>query len=410
VSAVPRFRYLAIDAAGKSRRGVVEAGDAPAIAERLRSQGFLLLNARELGRHGAVFDFLSSDVAFDRGMRKSAIAYFIRELAVMIGAGQDIDYALRFLAEGGGDKRSRKLAEALRNDVRGGKPLAAAMAVHPRVFSPLYLGMVRAGEAGGNLGESLAQLADLLERETKFAASVQSAMIYPALLIVAAIATIVLLLTDVLPQFTPIFEQAGAELPGPTRFLIASGDVLRNDGGWLLVALLAIFFLIRQAWHQAGARIAIERAALTVPILGLLVRRIQAARLARTLAALLRNGVGLVPALAIVRGVMASRLAAQIVEAAAEKVRAGARLSGALAESGVFPPQLVQLLRLGEETGRLGEMALRAAVIHEDQVQESMQRLVSLLVPVITIVMGLIVAGIVSSLVLAMLSLNDLTG
>jgi general secretion pathway protein F len=409
-SPVPRFRYIAIDSAGKSSRGVLEGASASAVAERLQSKGFLLLDAHELGRRGAVLDFLTSDVAFERGMRKPAVAYFLRELAVMIGAGQDVDYTLRFLAENGDDKRSRKLAEDLRNDVRGGKPLSVAMATHPRVFSPLYLGMVRAGEAGGKLGESLAQLAELLERENKFAASVQSALIYPALLILAAIATIVLLLTDVLPQFTPIFEQAGAELPGPTRILIASGDFLRDQGVWLFVVLLAIAFMIRQAWHQVAARRAIERVTLMVPILGSLIRRIQAARLARTLGTLVRNGVGLVPALVVVRGVLASRLAEQIVDAAADKVRAGARLSGALAEGGVFPPQLIQLLRLGEETGRLGEMALRAAAIHEDQVQESMQRLVSLLIPVITIVMGLLVAGIVSSLVLAMLSLNDLAG
>lgn len=405
---MPQFRYTAINPAGKSSRGVVEASDAFAVADRLQGQGLLLLDATELGRRGSVLDFLTSDVAFDRGMRKSAIAYFVRELAVMVGAGQDIDYALRFLAENGEDKRARRLAEALRNEVRGGKPLAAAMALHPRVFSPLYLGLVRAGEAGGNLGESLAQLAELLERENKFAASVQSAMIYPALLVVAAVATIVLLLTHVLPEFTPIFEQAGAQLPGPTRMLVASGDMLRNDGVWLLLVLLAIILLIRQLWRQTGARLAIERLALHLPVVGVLVRRIQAARLARTLGTLLRNGVGLVPALATVRGVLGSRLAVQIVDAAAEKVRGGARLSSALAEGDMFPPQMVQLLRLGEETGRLGEMALRAAVIHEDQVQESMQRLVALLVPGITIVMGLVVAGIVSSLLLAMLSLNDL--
>jgi general secretion pathway protein F len=233
-------------------------------------------------------------------------------------------------------------------------------------------------------------------------------LIYPTLLVGAAIATIVLLLTYVLPQFTPIFEQAGAQLPGPTQFLVAAGAVLRADGVLILIALLATFLLIRQIWRQPRARLLIERSALRLPILGVMIRRIQAARLTRTLGTLLRNGVGLVPALAIARDVVGSRLAAQIVDTAAEKVRAGARLSGALSLGQFFPAQTIQLLQLGEETGRLGEMALRAATIHEDQVQQSMQRLVALLVPVITIVMGLVVAGIVSSLLLAMLSLNDL--
>jgi general secretion pathway protein F len=161
---MPKFRYTAVDSAGKSNRGVLDATDASAVADRLQGQGFLLLDASELGRRGNLLAFLETDLALERKMPKMLVAHFIRELSVMIGAGQDVDYALRFLAESGDDKRSRKLAEALRDDVRRGKPLAMAMAAHPRAFSSLYLGIVRAGEAGGNLGESLGQLADLLER------------------------------------------------------------------------------------------------------------------------------------------------------------------------------------------------------------------------------------------------------
>src|SRR5262249_30179276 len=156
-------------------------------------------------------------------------------------AGQDIDHALRFLVESAENKRVRRMLERLRNQVRGGKSLAAALAEHPRIFSRLYVSLVRAGEAGGELVEALAHLADMLEREAKLTATIQSAMTYPILLVIASVGTIVMLLTYVLPQFTPIFEQAGAKLPRPTQILITAGDVVRNDGEWILLLLLVLF-------------------------------------------------------------------------------------------------------------------------------------------------------------------------
>lgn len=405
---MPKFHYMAIDTAGKSVRGVVDAASASAVADRLHGQGQLLLNADEVGAGGGILDFLHADIALERGLSKAAVAHFTRELSVMLNAGQDIDHALRFLVESSEDKRARRVLEALRNLVRGGKSLASALAEHPRVFSRLYISLVRAGEASGKLADCLARLADLLEREDRLAASIQSALIYPILLLSVAVATVALLLTYVLPQFTPIFQQAGAKLPTATRVLIGVGDVVRADGGWILISLLCIFLVAYRMLREPGPRMVVERFALRVPVIGMFTRRVQAAHLARTLGTLLRNGVGLVSALAISRGVLGNLIAAQIVDAAAAQVKAGGRLSQALASGNFFPVQTIHLLHLGEETGRLGEMALRAADIHDEQVHQSVQRIVSLLVPVITIGMGVVVAGIVASLLVAMLSLNDL--
>jgi len=216
------------------------------------------------------------------------------------------------------------------------------------------------------------------------------------------------LLTYVLPQFTPIFAQAGAELPTPTRILIAVGDIVRGHGGWILVALLCIGLVAYRALHQPDIRLAVEGVLHRLPIAGLLIRRVQAARFTRTLGTLLRNGVGLVAALGIGRDVLGNLTAVRILDHAVAKVKAGERLAGALAEYRFFPAQTIHLLQIGEETGKLADMALRAADIHDEQVHHSVQRLVSLLVPIVTIVMGLVVAGIVGSLLVAMLSLNDL--
>jgi general secretion pathway protein F len=405
---VPTFRYTALDGAGKLVRGSVDAASAAIVADQLHGQGRLLLRADAVGKNGRLTDLLRADIAFELGLSKSSIAHFTRELAVMLSAGQDIDHALRFLVETAEDKRVRRILEALRNQVRGGKSLAAALGDHPKVFSRLYISLVRAGEAGGNLADSLDNLADLLEREAKLAATIQSAMIYPVLLSMVAIGTITMLLTYVLPQFTPIFEQAGAKLPRPTRILIAVGDFVRADGALMLMLVLAGFLLLYRALQKPAPRMAVERAALKLPIVGPLIRRSQAARFTQTLGTLLHNGVSLVSALSIARGVLGNLTAAETVDKAATDVKSGRRLGAALATGKFFPPQTIHLIELGEETGKLSQMTLRAAEIHGEQVGQSVQRLVAMLVPVVTIVMGMAVAGIVASLLVAMLSLNDL--
>ena len=405
---MPQFRYTAIDAAGKRLNGVVEAASANAVADRLHRQSYLLLRADEVGRNGRLAEFLHADLSFRRGLPKTVIAHFTRELAVMLAAGQDIDHALRFLVETAENGRARRILETLRDQVRGGKSLAASLAEHPQVFPRLYVSLVRAGEAGGKLTESLAHLADLLERESRLAATIQSALTYPILLMIASVGTIMLLLTYVLPQFTPIFEQAGAKLPTPTRLLIAVGDFVRNEGGVTLIGMLALFLVLYRALREPGARMAAERILLKLPIVGTLIRRVQAARFTRTLGTLLRNGVGLVPALGISRDVLGNLVAARLVDRAMAKVKAGSRLAAALSSEAFFPVQTIHLIQLGEETGKLAEMALRAADIHEEQAHNTVERMVALLVPFVTIVMGLVVAGIVGSLLVAMLSLNDL--
>ena len=403
-----RFRYVAIDPAGKRTKGVLEAANATAIADRLHRQSHFLLRADEVGKRGRLWELLQGENTIQRGLTTVAVTQFTRELAVMLQAGQDIDHALRFLVETTENKRARHLLQTLRDQVRAGKSLASGLAEHPAVFSRLYVSLVRAGEAGGKLADSLAHLADLLERERRLGATIQSALTYPILLAIASIGTIVLLLTYVLPQFAPIFAQAGAQLPTATRILIGAGDIVRGHGGWILIALLCMGVVAQRAFQRPDIRLAVEGILLRVPIAGLLVRRVQAARFARTLGTLLRNGVGLVAALGIGRDVLGNLTALKIVDRAVAKVKAGERLAGALADHRFFPAQTIHLLQIGEETGKLADMALRAADIHDEQVHHSVQRLVSLLVPIVTIVMGLVVAGIVGSLLVAMLSLNDL--
>ncbi len=404
------WRYSAIYRAGQAISGTMEAADEAAVLQRLHRDGALPLKVSPVrgGLLGSLAGILAESAGGGETLSRQDVTNLTRELATMLAAGQDLDRALRFLVETAPNKRVARILGSLRDEVRDGSAFAAALGRRPKSFSRLYVGLVRAGEAGGSLAETLERLADLMERERSLAATVQSALIYPALLTVAAIGAVALLLTQVLPQFVPLFEQNGAALPASTQFLIDAGDAVSRFGLTGLLVLLAAVVAGRMALRDPGVRLAFDAMKLRIPIIGGLSREIMAARLARTLGSLLQNRVSLIPALGIVRDVLGNEAGVRAVDAATTSASGGAGLSRSLGESGLFPVRLVHLLRLGEETAQLGPMALRAAAIHEERVRISTQRMVALLTPAITIAMGAVIAGIVSSLLLAMLSLNDL--
>ncbi len=407
---MPSFRYTAVTQAGETRHGVMEAPDEAAVIRALQREGSIPTRA-ELARPGGVLSrLLGANVIGGGSLSRQAVADMTRELSVMLGAGLDLDRALRFLVETAPNRRVADVLDRIRATVRDGGSLTTALAQQPESFPPIHVGMVRAGEAGGRLALTLDRLAALLERQRTLAANIRSAMVYPAILVVAAVGSIVLLLVQVLPQFTPLFAQNGVALPGPTQFLVDAGHVLSAYGLQTSLALLVAGLLIRQALRRAGPRLAADRLLLRLPIVGVMLKEVLAARFSRTFGTLLVNGVPLVAALDVARDTIGNRAAVAAVEQATRAARGGEDLSITLRNAGVFPLRLPTLLRLGHETAQLGPMALRAAEIHEEASRLGLQRLVSLLVPAITIIMGAAIAGIVASLLLAMLSLNDLAG
>lgn len=406
---MPSFRYTAVSGSGQLMQGVLEAASEAAVIEQLRRQGALPMRAEPADKgRGFLADLLSANLGGAPKLAGAELAAMTRELAVMLGAGQDLDRAMRFLVDTAPNARVRGILAQIRDAVRDGSPLAAALGQHPGSFPRLYVGLVRAGEAGGNLGPTLARLAELLERQRALRATVISALVYPGILVTVGVGAIVMLLTQVLPQFTPMFEQAGAALPTPTRVVIAAGDFVSAYGLYALLAGVAGVFVGRAALKRPRPRLIADRAMLRLPAVGALAKEILAARFARTLGTLLQNGVPLVTALGIVVEVIGNAAAEGAVRAATESAKGGAGLSRPLQQAGIFPVRLIHLLRLGEETAQLSGMALRAADIHEEQSRQAIQRVVALIVPVLIILIGGAVAGIVSSLLLAMLSLNDL--
>src|SRR5438094_89886 len=326
------FRWSAVNGGGDVVRGVMEAPDRATVVERLQRQGQIVLRADPAERRRGLGELLQIELGGARGIDKPALGEVTRELAIMLAAGQDLDRALRFVADNTHSARARAGLGNVRDKVRGGSPLAAALASEPRSFSKLYVGLVRAGEAGATLPETLDRLATLLERERSLSANLRSALIYPALLVVAAIGSIVLLLEYVLPQFVPIFEQAGAELPVATRILIVLGAVVGAAGPWLLAGLLVGGLVLRRALAKPALRIKADRLLLALPIVGRLVREVLAARLTRTLGTLLGNGVPLISALAIAEDALGNLAAAAAVEAAALGTKSGRGLARPLSE------------------------------------------------------------------------------
>jgi general secretion pathway protein F len=401
------FRYTAIGAGGERLAGLMEAATAAEVVIRLQRQGSMPVRAEPADKASRWTGLLQMDLQGRRGLRKQDVADLIRELATMLTAGQDLDRALRYMQETA-PTRIRPTVTGLRDAVRDGSPLSVAMSRYPATFPAMHVGMVRAGEAGGNLGPTLSRIADLLDRQRALASTVTSALIYPAVLFVAMIGAVTLLLTEVLPQFVPMFEQSGVALPASTQFLIAAGNFVQEDGLFLLLAILVLIVALRFALRQARVRLIVDRIVLRLPVVGGLTQEVLAARFTRVLGTLLHNGVALIPALVIVRDAMGNQAARSAVEQASVTARGGGSLTRDLEAAGVFPARAIHLLRLGEETAQLAAMALRAADIHEEKTRLATQRLTALLVPAMTILMGVAVGGIVASLMTAMLSLNNL--
>ncbi|MGO4126608.1 type II secretion system F family protein [Inquilinus sp. YAF38] len=404
---MPLFAFKAADAAGNLVEGQLEAADEAAAIRHLQQLGQFPLEARPV--RGARAQTRS---ALGRGrLRAKEVTTFLRQLAILLTAGQPLERALMTMAGTAGTTSRRggaiaRLAQPILDSVRGGHSLSAA--VDARAFPRLAVNMIRAGETSGKLAQVLDRLADLRERSEKIRATVASAMLYPVLLVIVALASIALLLTFVVPQFETVFHDAGAELPVSTAIVVALGRFLQGWGWLVLLSALAGLLLLRQALTLSGPRLAWDRMLLRLPFLGGLLRILVTARFCRTLATLAGNGVDLPNALMLSRDVVPNRAVAEALDTVVTGVRQGRGLSEPLAATGLFPDFAVQMLKVGEETGRIDLTAGHVADAYEQELETSVKRLVGLLEPTLIIVLGLAVGGIVMSILTAILSINDL--
>ncbi len=395
---MPLFRYKALNARGEVLDGQMEAASDREVAQRLQEQGHLPMEARlaSEGGGGGAWRSLFKPKPF-AGQR---LVQFTQQLATLVGAGQPLDRALTILLELPEDEAAKRAIADIRDAVRGGSPLSTALDRQHGAFGKLYVNMVRAGEAGGSLHETLSRLAEYLERSRAMKGRVLNAMIYPAILLVMVSLSLLFLLGFVVPQFAAMYDSLDAPLPWFSGLVLGVGMFVRD--WWLLLLVVPALALW---WFDRKLRDAVFRAAFDEWVLrrrfaGPLVAKLETARLARTLGTLLRNGVPLLTALGIARNVLGNRALAADVDAASELVRNGAGLSGSLGRGKRFPRLALQMIQVGEESGALDTMLLKTADTFEQETSLALDRMLAALVPVVTMLM----AGIVGVVILAVLT------
>lgn len=395
------FHYKAVTPAGETVEGRMDAASVEDVVARLQEQGNVPLEAGDAAGGGSLL----------AGMRRKSLAgaaliEFTRQLGILLHAGLPLDRSLQMLLELPEGERARHVVERIRDRVRGGASLSRAMEEEHGVFPKLYLSMVRAGEAGGALDAALERLADYLERARTLRESVVGALVYPAFLLFGVLGSLVLLLAFVLPQFVPIFHDMNVPIPLVTRVLMAIGAFLHDWGLPLLGALIVLGLWGASRMRDPEVRRAFDARLLRARVLGPLLLKVDTARMLRTLGSLLKNGVSLLAALGIARQVVSNReLSAQLAPVI-DAVKGGDALSRALAAHTGFPRLAVQIIMVGEESGTLDSMLMRAADTYDGEVRSAIDKMLSALVPVLTIVMALLVAGIMMSILLPLLSLT----
>lgn len=398
------FRYRALAATGEIVSGEMEAASRNSVIDHLQMQGHWPIEAGPSDETAGRW----RQPLLARRPPQRALAMLIRELATLLRAGLPLDRSLAMLTGMTRTRRFRRALEDALARVRAGAPLADALAAQRDTFSPLHIGMIRAGEAGGQLPDVLARLGALLARAQELRDTVVSALIYPIVLLVLAGVSVIVILTVMVPQFEPLFESAGAALPLSTSVLLFLAHGLR-DYGWLLpLAAVIMGSVLLQQRRSPEARAWWDRAVLRIPLVGELVAKIETARFCRCLGTLLGNGVSLLAALSLSRDAIGNRTFQGAVDQVLQHSKEGRGISGPLRRTGVFSGLAVDLIQIGEESGSLPETLLRAADTFDAEVKHATDRLLALMVPAITIGLGGLVAAIVGSVLSAILSVNAL--
>ena len=400
------FRYEAYDAAGRLKKGVLEADTARQLRARLREQGLLVAEVATVSE--ATMARGSSRWHWRRGLSGTQLSLVTRQFATLLAAGLPVEQTLNALIEQADTDYQRQVLAGVRGEVLAGHSLARALQKYPRVFPELYVTLVAAGEQSGRLGEVMERLADYTESHQALRQKVGLAFIYPAIVTLVAGTVVLGLLTYVVPQVVSVFQNTNQTLPWLTRALIGLSDFLRASGWLWLIAIAVAIWAARRALRRPPTRLRFHRWLLRLPLVGALVRGVNSAQLASTLAILVGSGVPLLAALHAGAGVVNNLPMRQAVEEAARKVREGGSLSRALAAAKLFPPMLVHMIASGEASGRLVHMLERAAAQQSREMENRVMGLTSLLEPLLIVVMGVVVLVIVLAILLPIFEMNQL--
>jgi type IV pilus assembly protein PilC len=392
------FTYKVRNDQGKIVSGSLIADSQALVLTRLREQGFMPLEVKKQSPRGSGMNLQLTA----KKIKLKELAVFSRQFATMVNSGLPILRALAILSEQASNPTFKKVLTESRLDVEQGASLSGAFAKHPKPFNDLYVSMVRSGETGGSLDDVLLRLADMIEREVKLRGKIKSAMTYPVAVVALVVLIMSAMLLFVVPQFKTIYEGLDSKLPAPTQMLLTLSDLF--TGYWYIVLGLTLLarFLFRRYKKTDAGRAQVDTIKLKVPVFGPLFRRVALSRFSSTLAMLLRSGVPILQALDIVADTVSNKVVSKAVRDVQESVREGESIAKPLSAHSVFPPMVVQMIGVGEETGQVDVMLEKVAQFYDQEVEAAVDALTSLIEPILIAVIGACVGAAVVALYMPM--------
>ncbi|GFR38360.1 phytochrome sensor protein [Insulibacter thermoxylanivorax] len=396
------FVYEAVNESGKKVKGQIQSPNKHAAVTELTGRGLILRSIQERPE-----TLLTKEFFIGRPVKLEDFVIFCRQFATLIRSGIQIDQALGILEDQTTSKYLKRALGEVYHQVRSGRSLSSSMAQHPKIFPEMFVHMIESAEASGSMEEVLLRMADHYEKEHKTVEKIKSAMTYPIIVLVVAIAVLIFLLTNIVPKFTAMFADLGAELPLITKFIMALSDFVQAS--WLLIFIVAIGLVVglRFALRDEQIRYHWDGLKFKIPVFGSVIQKAAIARMARTMASLFASAVPVMQTLAISKKVVGNKVLAEVLDNASNSLAQGKQLSEPFRESKMFPKMVIQMLTIGEETGQVDNMLVKIAEFYEDEVEQNVDRLKAMLEPVMMLFLAGLVGIIVAAIMTPMFSLYD---
>lgn len=401
---MPVYTYKAKDITGKTVNATLEAQGQAFVVDAIRKKGLTIISIEESVEKKKK----GISIAIKKKIKIDDLVVFARQLATMIDAGIPLVQGLDILSEQIEHKDFRNIVSRVRNDVETGSTLSEAIGRHPKVFSQLFINMVRAGESSGMLDDIMDRLAGYLEKTSALQRKIRSALVYPAVVICMAFLITLILLLKVIPTFKEIFAGFGAKLPAPTLILITISDTLRSYFLLLLGAAVVLGFLISRYIKTEKGRLQCDQLMLDLPVFGILFKKVAVSKFTRTLSTLIKSGVSILAALEIVGKTAGNKVVENAVTDVRASIREGENIATPLAKSGVFPPMVVRMISVGEQTGELEKMLEKISDFYDEQVDSAVAGLTSMIEPLIIAFLGIVIGSIVIAMFMPIFKMSDI--
>jgi len=409
---MPVYEYTALDQKGKNRSGIIDADSATDARQKLKTKALYPTNLKEAPDHMKTTSgskgFNINIQSFFKRVKSSEVTIMTRQLATLVGAGLPLVTALSSLLPQTPNPAFKQTLAQIKDTIVEGSSFAKSLEQYPKIFSELFVNMVKAGEASGAIEIVLDRLADLSEKQHELRGRIRSALTYPLFMFFLGCAVLFVLMGYIVPNITSIFDDMGQTLPAPTLFLIAVSDFIEQFWWVIICVFVLIIIMIRQAIKTEKGKYTRDRLLLKLPLTGVLAQKLAVARFGRTLGSLIENGVLLIPAMGIVKNVVGNVLIADLIDEAIEEIGKGEGLGNSLSQSDIFPPIAIQMIQVGEQSGELEKMLNKVADIYETEVESAIMAMTSMLEPVMILTMGVLMGFVVISILLPIVEMNQL--